>query len=342
MKPCCMGDVLMATPAIHALKAHFRQAAVDVATRAWCAPVLATNPDVSDIVPYPDVVRASSFTRLVASLRNRAYDLGISLDRSPVVAAALTLAGIPVRAGIDSGGRGIGLTHRARPVPGQHETDLYLAVVESLGITALERAPRFQVPATALETVRQLVAGLSRPLVIIHPGGAVNPGVTMLSKRWSAVAFGELASLLIHQCRATIVLVGAESDRAAVQTARDFTDGPSYDLCGYLDIPERAALCAEADLFVGNDSGISHLASAVGTPTVTIFGPTSPNRYRPLGPNARVCAPPASWHIRDGAIDLRASRHGANEVDINLVTPGEVFDVCRELPEQGRVVEEAR
>ncbi|HUZ03546.1 MAG TPA: glycosyltransferase family 9 protein, partial [Thermomicrobiaceae bacterium] len=72
-----------------------------------------------------------------------------------------------------------------------------------------------------------------------------------------------------------------------------------------------------------------HLAAAVGTPTVTIFGPTSPRRYRPLGANSRVCAPPASWALSDH-VDLRAGRPGSDATDIARVTPGEVFHAVRE------------
>ncbi|MFO7273077.1 MAG: glycosyltransferase family 9 protein, partial [Sphaerobacter thermophilus] len=124
-----------------------------------------------------------------------------------------------------------------------------------------------------------------------------------------------------------VILAGASSDRAAVAAVVRRTQAPVVNLCGRLTLDELAAVAERAALYVGNDSGTSHLAAAVGTPTVTIFGPTNPGRYRPLGPHARVCAPPESW--KGAVIDLRHERGDGPSVE--SVTVDMVAAACLEV-----------
>lgn len=333
VKPCCLGDLLMATPVPRSLGEAFPGARIDVVTTPWSAPALTGNPHVAEILTYPPRITPWQLGRLAWTLRRRHYDLGISLDRSPTVNALLRLAGIPVRAGIDSGGRGIGLTHRVAPDPDHptHETELFLQVLEPLGIAPGRVEPEYHVPPEALGMAERLIPCGAGPVVLMHPGGAVNPGTTMLSKRWPPASFAALATRLVNELGAEVMLVGAGSDRTAVDAVTRHAEVPLLNFCGWLSLPALAALSARADLYVGNDSGTTHLAAAVGTPTVTIFGPTSPRRYRPLGARSRVCAPAASWGL--AASDLRRHSAGGPATAIDQVTVDEVFAACRELLE---------
>jgi heptosyltransferase II len=330
IKPCCLGDMLMATPVLRALSQRFPDASLAVATGEWTQPAIETNPRVDQIIRFPESGSLRSAIQLGWLLRSYRFDLGISLDRSPASALALRIAGIPIRCGIDSQGRGVGLTSRVEPTPGQHETELYLSTLEPFDVEHLTEYPEYYVPDEATLKTRSLVPDSGdRPLVIVHPGGAVNPGVEMLEKRWPATSFGELVSLLSQEANATVVLVGTESDRNAVDTTKQFAQVPVIDLCGQLSMPELAAVTRAADLYVGNDSGTTHLASAVGTPVVAIFGPTSPNRYRPLGRKTRVCAPQASWDLQEQG-DLRTMTR-AQLPDISEVPLPAVLNACLDL-----------
>jgi len=340
IKPCCLGDVLMATPALRALRRAFPKTSIHMLTTEWCAPALIGNPNVTSTFRYPDKMTTARYALLARRLRDRHYDAGVCLDRSPLVNGLLLLAGIPIRAGIDSAGRGIGLTHRVTPQPDMHVTELYLAVAESIGASPVGSEPEYHPSEQARTEAKQLLNGLRDPIVVIHPGGAVNPGVQMLSKRWPAIMFGELASSLIQDYQASVVVIGAESDRDAVQTSIDFTDGTVTNLCRRLSIDEVGAVCEQAQLYIGNDSGMSHLAAAVGAATITIFGPTSPERYRPLGPRAEVCAS-ATTQRSHAQFDLR-NWHGRADaaMDISAVTVDEVLAACARAlgptPEIGR------
>ena len=330
LKPCCLGDMLMATPAVRALNQHAPNAGIAIVTDQWTRPAVETNPRIDRIISHPSPGGIRGAVQLAWQLRPFSFDVGISLDRSPMTALSLALARIPVRAGIDSHGRGIGLTHRVSPETETHETDLYLAVLKTLGIDSRSSVPEYHIPDETIASVNQMLPDRDeKRLVVIHPGGAVNPGVAMLEKRWPATNFGELAALLIREANAKVVLIGSESDQGAVETVRDFARAPVIDLCGQLSLPEVAALCQRASLFVGNDSGVTHLASAVGTPVVAIFGPTNPGRYRPLGRKVVVCAQEESWNAPDPG-DLRSARRNALP-DIAEVPLPKVLNGCLEL-----------
>jgi heptosyltransferase II len=330
VKPCCLGDMLMATPVIRGLDQHFPNASITIVTGEWTQPAIETNPRIDRVIRYPEGHATKAAIQAAIRMRPFKFDMGVSLDRSPASALALRLAGIPIRVGIDSQHRGLGLTHRVIPNPGQHETELYLSTLAEIGIAHEQRFPEFAVPDELVAQIRERVPlNRERPLVVIHPGGAVNPGVAMLEKRWPATNFGELARLLAQEAGATIVLVGSESDRNAVATVREFAKAPVVDLCGQLSLAELAALTKQAALYVGNDSGTSHLASAVGTPVVAIFGPTSPRKYAPLGRRTRICAPEASWKLEEMA-DLRTAKR-SDLPDISTVPLPSVLNACLEL-----------
>jgi heptosyltransferase-2/heptosyltransferase-3 len=226
------------------------------------------------------------------------------------------------------------------PRPGQHETELYLSVLATIGVAPAGLEPEYRVSTDALDRTRTLLSDTHMPLVVIHPGGAVNPGTSMPEKRWPAISYGELATALVNDLDASVVLVGSDTDREATQIAKDFADAPVLDLSGQLSIGDLAAVAQQADLYVGNDSGMSHLACAVGTPTVTIFGPTSPRRYRPLGANAFICAPDASRRQSADGRDLRRLQPVDPSLDISLVSLDEVFEACRRALQTSRVAEQ--
>ncbi len=331
VKPCCFGDVMMATPAIRAIALHFPDAVIDVLTTSWCAEALRNNPRVRSVYRYPDTLTIVGFLSLARKIRQGRYDLGVSLDRSPIVNSLLFVSRIPERVGIDSSGRGVGLTRRVSPRVGEHETDLYMRVAKAIGAGNDDPKPEYCAQSDARRTASRLLDGLSRPIVVIHPGGAVNPGSSFLSKRWPAEMFGQLASELIQRHGASVVVVGTESDESATQGTIDFTDGDVTDLSARLTVPELAAVCERAQLYVGNDSGMSHLASAVGTPTVTIFGPTDPDMYRPLGPDSEVCS--SGFRTpSNGARDLRRpTPHSDENTDISMVSVSDVLQTCEKL-----------
>ncbi|HEY8285643.1 MAG TPA: glycosyltransferase family 9 protein, partial [Chloroflexota bacterium] len=292
IKPCCLGDVLLTTPVLAALRARFPLAAIDYAVGRHAAPAIAGHPEVRRLVDAGPGGGRGVRNLLVLLRRMRAgrYDLCLVLERSPLFAGLPWLAGIPARAGIDSGGRGFALNVRAPWDESLHEADLYLSVAAALGCPVEGHELRFEPDSAAMVRVERIWEdrGLRGPVVAIAPGGGTNPGMDLPEKRWLPERFAALADRLYADYGATIAVLGGPLDQAACEAMRASMRGPSLDLCGPAPFADRGAFLRRCALYVGNDSGPTHLAVAVSCPVVAIFGPTDMALYGPYHARART------------------------------------------------------
>ena len=280
---CCLGDTLMMTPLLAALDAAYPESLITYAVGKWSAAGVVGNPHVDAIIRLPDRPSRRDWVRIVGKVRRERFDVALIPERSPLPALAVALAGVPRRIGLDSAGRGFALTDRV-PLHGvRHETDLALGLTRRLGLPGDNRRPQYTPSDTAIARVSNLLAehGARGSLLVIHPGGGANPGTTMDTKRWPATRFAEVATTLRAEMGGTIILVGAESDRQLVNATSAALRGEVIGLCNTLSFDELGALCARAALYIGNDSGTTHLAEGCGAPVVAIFGPTDPAQYGP-------------------------------------------------------------
>lgn len=292
LKPCCLGDVLAATALVRELRRAFPDARLDFAVGRWSRPAVETNPRIDEIVDCGRVgsgpYSPTEYLELVRRLRARRYGVCFVLERSVWLSMVPWLAGIPVRVGIDSGGRGFSLTAKVRWRPPQNEAGLYLDLLRAVGIEPQD--PRIEFfPRPEDRAWARRVLGPARPRVVIQPGGGVNPGMVLPAKRWPPDRFIEIGRRVLD-LGGTVVVIGTAWDRSAVVPVLRRLEGLAppgrlVNLVEAVDFVRLGAVLAEADLFIGPDSGPMHLAAAVGTPTVAIFGPSSPEVYRPLAPN---------------------------------------------------------
>ncbi len=300
MKPCCIGDVLMATATIAQVRAGFPEAEISFAVGDWSREAVENNPKIDELVDCLSIgsgVRTSlrDYFTLVGQLRRNNYDICLVLDRSPLLTTIPFLAGIPCRIGLDSDGRGFSLTHKVPCPPDRHDVELYLDTARGLGVSISEPHLEFYPSQDDMAWAEARLAEAFRPtghktlpLVALHPGGGVNPGVKLTAKRWLPERYALLAERLTKD-RARVVLLGASSERAAVSEMVELLQeaDPNYaratlDLSGETTLGQMGAILKQCSLFVGNDAGPMHLATAVGTPVVVIFGPTDPSLCGPF------------------------------------------------------------
>lgn len=319
LKPCCLGDVLLTTPLASVVAAAWPDATLDWAVDSHSKPALRGNPHVSSLIDASHCVggdyRAEGLLRLIWSIRQGAYEIGFIPERSPVAAAVAFLGGIPVRVGLDSGGRGRLHTIRVRVEGIRHEADLYLDLARVLGLAAEDMRPVYHVAETDRQVAeRMLDGGPPRgPRVAIHAGGGVNPGMRLTEKRWPERRFGALIRRMSEELEARTVLLGGPGDRAAadciLRAAGAAAGEVEADLVGRLSLGQSAAVIEMCDLYIGGDTGATHLATAVGTPVVAIFGPTDPRRYGPAPGTGTVVSPPS------GAVDALRDARGSRAIE---------------------------
>ena len=294
IKPCCIGDVLMATPTVAQVRAGFPQAKISFAVGNWSREVLEHNPKIDELVDCLSIgsgVRTSvrDYFAFVRQLRRSDYNTCLVLDRSPLLTTIPFLAGIPCRIGLDSQGRGFSLTHKVPCPPDHHDAELYLDTARALGLSISEPHLEFYPSQDDVAWAQTRLAAAfpttdqeASPLVALHPGGGVNPGAKLTAKRWLPERYTLLAERLIKD-GARVVLLGAISEHPAISEMMSLLNkaNPAYsaatlDLSGETTLGQLAAVLKQCCLFVGNDAGPMHLAAAVGTPVVVIFGPTDP------------------------------------------------------------------
>lgn len=279
-----LGDVVLALPALSALRARFPEARIEWLVEAPYAPLLAGVPGLDGVVAYEKRGRhagAAGWLALRSELAERGYDLVIDLQRKAKTVALAAGLGAPQVLGLrkrQGWGWVTAALGRERPATSPHVSELYLGALEALGV---ERgAPEVRLPVSA--RAREAAAPfLSRPWPVV-----IAPGATWATKRWSPRRFGELARAL-HDEGHAVVLGGGPSDREAVEEARAASGLPLQDTC---DAPVEAwtGLLAASALLIANDSGPVHLAHALGTPVVVLFGPTAPGRWAPRDGPVRV------------------------------------------------------
>ncbi len=333
VKPCCLGDVLLATPVIAALRERFPDSTIDFAVARHAMPAIEGHPEVAAIVDAgPGAGRdLRSVMRLLQRMRAGHYDLCLVLERSPVFAILPLLAGIRSRAGIDSAGRGFTLNAAVPWDESLHEADLYLSVAGALGCSVEHGRLRFVPDARATEATEALwrTHDLGPMVVAIAPGGGTNPGMDLPEKRWPPESFAHLADLLRDEEGVQIAIVGTPADGMACSAMRTAMRAPPIDLTGSIPLGERAAFLQRCALYVGNDSGPMHLAVAVGCPVVAVFGPSPVHLYRPYSTSARVVRRdiPCSPCFIHGRFPPCPNHHAC----MRGLPVSEVAGACREL-----------
>jgi predicted lipopolysaccharide heptosyltransferase III len=278
-----IGDTVLATPSLHALRRFLPDAQIDLLLEDWVAPLLDGNPDASRVLT---VKRESATSRLalVRRLRAARYDVAFNLHGGSTAALLTRASGARQRVGYASYRFARLHNHAAPPA-----TDLWRqakthSVEQQLGLLGWAGVPVSDRPATRLfvtdeaagRVARRLdAAGLhaAQPFALFHPAAAFD------SKRWDAQNFARVADDLNARGLAVVAVAAA----GETEVVRAFGESAKARVTSFndLSLPEVVALAARARLFVGNDSGIAHVAAAVGAPSVVVFGSSNVAHWRP-------------------------------------------------------------
>jgi heptosyltransferase II len=283
-----IGDAVMTLSAIAAVRQTFPQAKITILVKPWVAELFNLSPDIDEIMLFqsPGIHEGMSGKwRLVRDLKERKFDTAILLQNAIEAAIITLLAGIPVRAGYDSDVRGSLLTHsveRTKAVRKVHQTAYYLEMVRSLGCEPvggdvhLKPGREYDLLADAL--FRRFGLEKNGLLVGMAPGAAYGP-----AKKWFSERFSEVAERLGDAFSPQIILFGSAGDADSAKAVQKHTKYPLNDLTGQTSLKEAIALMSRCRLFISNDSGLMHVAAALGVPTVAIFGSTNPATTAPVG-----------------------------------------------------------
>ena len=320
---------MMAIPAMRRLRQSFPQAEITLHTRSWAEGIFRDADFIDQILTFDktsskikDVVRESR------ALREKKFDIAVLLPNSFESALVAKLAGIPKRFGYAKDGRSMLLTFAVK-VPAwkneRHEVFYYLNLVSALeNDQSITQSGPDDTPALDLNVSAERRAAMRGKLSGFgldpaKPTIALGVGSTnSRAKRWPAERYAQLNDRLQEELNANVVLVGGPDELDVSQEVFDGSRAKPVVLTGQTDLAEAVALLAEVDLLISNDMGLAHIAPAVGTKTLVIFGPTNPETTRPFSDDAVIiregvdCSP---CMLRDCPIDHRCmTRISVDEV----------------------------
>ena len=269
VRPGGIGDAVLLLPMLRALRAAAPGSPVDVLCESRNAPVFELS-GLADRVLRADAAPLAT----LRALRRGRYAAVLDTEQfhhfSGVLAARPRA---PLRVGFNVAPARLGLYTHTVPydLQGPEDAQFGRILAAALGVPAVDLPPREgSIPPDRLPPPPE---GLPARFVALHPGGSVP------CKRWGAGRYAALAAALRDRAGLPCVLVGAKEDRAAAaEVARA---AGAVDLCGRLDLAGTASVCARSGLLVGPDSGVAHLAVAVGARTVVLFGPSDPLKWGP-------------------------------------------------------------
>ena len=327
-----IGDLVLSTSVFSALRKHFPKAFIAALAPAACRDLVENHPDLDTAILYDKAgVHASSlatffFARALGRYR---FDAALALHPSNRSHWIPYLAGIPVRVGYDRKMPGL-LTHRLHHDKQQgrmHEARYALRMLRVFGIDESNPAPVIPIQPAAAQRIEALSAQWPDPARA--PWVAIHASASCPSKRWMPERFAQVADKLIETCCANILLIAGTGDAAYASGVESAMKGKPVNLAGKLDIGQTAALLSRCRLLVSNDSGPVHLAAAVGTPVVDIFGRNqaglSPERWGPLGRGHTIL------HKEVGCPQCLAHRCRINFLCLQAITTEEVLQAARSI-----------
>jgi len=298
LKPSSMGDIVQALPVLTALRESRPDARVWWMVAKPFTDLLAGHPRLEGVIPFdrkryariwwnPAAMR--DFLRFVRDLRRHGFTAVLDLQgllRSGLLAR---FTGARARVGFAAARELAPLFYTERvevPGPDMHSVDRYLLVARAAGLAPPRATDHLPVPAPARERARAILAeaglGPGEPFVV------VGADARWTTKQWPAERYARVIDCVRAALGVRSVLVGGPDGKpAAERIGRAAAEAP-IDLTARTTLKELVGLIAEARVMVTNDSGPMHIAAAVGTPAVAIFGPTNPDRTGPYGPGHRI------------------------------------------------------
>jgi heptosyltransferase-2 len=292
-----VGDAVMSLPALRAIRERFSTARISVLAKPWVADLYARESFIDEIILYD----GQSPWRTGRELRSRHFDCAILLQNAFEAAWIAWLARIPSRIGYKRDGRQLLLT-RAVDVPKRgeiprHERFYYLELLRRAGlIDALPASDEIRLQRSKSPNGKRVIG--------VSPGAAYGT-----AKRWLPERFAEAAGALATARGASIALFGSKTERDLCQEVAERLDGQEVtNFAGQTTLSQFIDLASGCELFLTNDSGSMHIASALGVPTVAIFGATDDTTTGPTGRNARVVRHPVDCSpclLRECPIDHR-------------------------------------
>lgn len=286
-----IGDVVLSTPAIKAVRDAYPDSRIAVLVRPYAKEVVAGNPYIDDVITYDKFGKEKSLSgkiRFIMGLRRKRFDLAIILHPKNSSHILTFLAGIHERLGYDKKSS-IFLTKRVphtKQYGLKHEIDYALDLLHYAGIDSSDRSLHVPLNKTSEESIDKLFNenGISCKDTVI----TIHPAASCISRRWALERFAKVSDTLAKKYGARIIVISGPGDSKAMgDKVVKLMKSKPLNLSGKTSVSELASILRRSKLLISNDSGPVHISCAVGTPVISIFSRNdrgiSPDRWGPVG-----------------------------------------------------------
>ncbi len=287
-----IGDVILSTPVIKALRSAFPESYISMMVRPYTKDIVEGNPYLNEVIVYDKDKKEKSWlssVKFAFMLRKKKFDLAVILHPINRVNIMTFIAGIPQRVGYNRK-FGFLLTKKilyAKHLGQRHELEYTLDVLRTIGIEPKDKSPFVPIRAESEKYIDDLLQ--KNKVSTYDKIIAIHPGASCASRIWPQDKYAKLADCLIDKYNAKIIIISDEGQKditdKVLQNVRN-SQGV-IDFTGKTSISQLTSFLRRARLLISNDSGPVHLATAVGTPVIAIFGRKEPGvaplRWKPVG-----------------------------------------------------------
>ncbi len=332
-----VGDAIMTTPVIRAVRKNYPQSHITVLAKPWVVPVYETNPHVDEVMVYENAGRhkmGMGTLRLARDIRKGRFDLAILMQNAFEAALLAFLAGVPERLGYNTDGRALLLNRGIKmnsALKKGHLIDYYIAILTGAGLRDdqryLELHLNFADEAWANDLLeKKKLKEPGKPVLGINPGAT---GGT--AKRWFPERYAELAISLSQEYNTEVLIFGGPADHDLGEKISAMVPGTCINMAGKTSLSRAFALIGSCDLFVTNDSGLMHAAAALNVNQVAVIGSTDFIATAPVNQNSIM--------VRE-AVDCSPCLKDDCPIDhrcMDRVSVSKVLDACHLLLEREEI-----
>lgn len=283
--PNWIGDVVLTLPVIQALRRAYPVARISVVARPPCDDLLLGHPAVDTVFTLPSASNDGFWQKVkfARSLNKFNFDVGVVFPNSFGSAFLLSQTGVKCRLGYNTDARDILLTHPVRTTAhlkkAQYRVEYFFKILSSLKLDTPDRefAPLNlqEGDATTRNVLLDMGLDINEEFLTLHPG------TSKVERGWHAERFGFLCQKLIKEDNKRVVLLGTEKESELLSRIKNYGHSETIKIIPPVNLRVLASLLRKSQMFIGNDSGMMHLASMVGIPVLGIFGPGSPESTGP-------------------------------------------------------------
>jgi heptosyltransferase-2 len=327
-----IGDVLLSTPVIKALRDGNPSAYISMMVSPYTKDIVEGNPYLDEVIIYDKESKHKSWQasfKFALNLKKKKFDLSLILHPTNRVHLVTYFAGIPKRIGYDRK-FGFLLTDRVKhtkQLGEKHELEYSLDLVRYLGIEPKDKNMFMPIKPDSEKWIEELFKqeGINKSDKLL----AIHPGASCPSKIWPNERFAEVADRLVEKYGFKVFVIAGPKDISLADNVLKHMHRSACNLAGKISVSQLASILKRCQLFISNDSGPVHIASAVGTPVISIFGRNqkglSPNRWGPVGKKDKIL------HKEVGCIECLAHNCNKEFACLKAITVDDVLKVADEI-----------